>query len=49
MRTVNRHWKVQRELQEWKAKVLQLQQVQTYDKGMPSKEEGTRNDNMLQV
>ena len=29
--------------------MLQLQQVQTHDKGMPSKEEETRNENMLQV
>ena len=48
-RTAYEHWKVQQQFQGWKTKVFQLQQVQTYGKGILIKEERKRNKEMFQV
>jgi len=49
MKTTYEHWEVQRELQRQEAQVLQLQQVQSYGKGMLIGKEETRNTNVFQM
>jgi len=47
-RTTHEHWEVKQQFQRWEAKVLQLQQVQTYSKGM-LEEEREKHKKMLQI
>jgi len=49
VRTTYGHQKVQQEFQRWKTEMFQLQQVQTYGKGMLVKEEREENKEIFQM
>jgi len=49
VRTAHGYWKKQQQLQRWKTKVFQLQQVWPHSQGMLEQEERERNQEVFQV